>query len=928
MSPYEPNSADQIEEAPESDQISDPEPTSSWRAQFFPAENEKSGEKATETTNPDAFASDDSNKVEENRGSRMSSLNWFHSTIEYEDENQVSPGLTAQVEKNEHECAPNLTIPFNPIPQDSMEIYSSEYPEIEHQPNCAMFEPVTTETVGRAPSSVASFDTVIELDQLGDEEFQEVLEDGEVFKDSRSLSRDSIKSIIENRSASIQSEDQSDSAPPPLPQDTPQRPSLIIPKIAFPCDDGTEDTDGFISVTVQPPTPRAISPNREFCVGTSGPTVAEQLEAKMERQLAARNSLPYSEPDETSKSAETEIEIDPDFNDSFLNESDQPESEQSKSEKPDFNYAPEADRDLIASDQDHVESDSDLIDHYMLLADEIATDLVIDTLNDVTHQLVADTKHSKTVEQKLENNLEKFNLSNPVNHEELTRVKSFIETDSGLKEQLENITSLRSSSLDDCCIELEGADVRKILDHAREHQQESLASQNETSQTETSQPVPFSETSKSEFSNYDPFQSDASQSSQIGPVLKESSISELSSYDPFTSESSKIVPVESESIQNDPSQIGYERLHEEENKIEKALSTAYMEVSGKLQGNSEEIDLLMESSESTAFEGRNELFGVRLDQSELEEEDSVLSGSIKTTETNLFDSQNQSDDDDLLDLGKDFNQNSSSYHRNNTVNEDFAMFTPQNPIFGDVNENIFSFSERSKTEKDEFAEQVGSPQEGYPILKPGNVETELDIVNSCFTLTDSDKEITDSKPEVTFSTFFGAPSTKSPITKPPILSILTETGREIQKSKSLDDSEISELTESVTQSKSFNDQLHRLSDTGKTDESKNEKLEGQISHEIKKTPAEELQIYGFENPYFEVDFDKSDTSDPSIRSVKPNRSSNLEGESSSKTSESRFEKQDTTDQVESQAFDAGKFNKKFNISLIKLSEIYHFQIYF
>ena len=134
----------------------------------------------------------------------------------------------------------------------------------------------------------------------------------------------------------------------------------------------------------------------------------------------------------------------------------------------------------------------------------------------------------------------KFNLSNPMNHEELTRVKSFIETDSGLKEQLENITSLRSSSLDDCCIELEGADVRKILDHAREHQQESLASQNETSQSETSQPVPFSEASKSEFSNYDPFQSDASQSSQIEPVLKESSISEISSYDPFNSESSKI----------------------------------------------------------------------------------------------------------------------------------------------------------------------------------------------------------------------------------------------------------------------------------------------------------------------------------------------------------------------------------------------------
>ena len=115
-----------------------------------------------------------------------------------------------------------------------MEIYSSEYPEIQHEPNCAMFEPGPPENVGRAPSSVASFDTVIELEQLGDGEFSEILEDGEVFKDSRSLSRDSIKSIIENRSASIQSEDQSESAEQAAPQvvvEPPERPQLVIPTI-------------------------------------------------------------------------------------------------------------------------------------------------------------------------------------------------------------------------------------------------------------------------------------------------------------------------------------------------------------------------------------------------------------------------------------------------------------------------------------------------------------------------------------------------------------------------------------------------------------------------------------------------------------------------------------------------------------------------
>ena len=36
-----------------------------------------------------------------------------------------------------HNCAPRLSIPYNPVPQDSMEIYSSAFPSIEHEPYCA-----------------------------------------------------------------------------------------------------------------------------------------------------------------------------------------------------------------------------------------------------------------------------------------------------------------------------------------------------------------------------------------------------------------------------------------------------------------------------------------------------------------------------------------------------------------------------------------------------------------------------------------------------------------------------------------------------------------------------------------------------------------------------------------------------------------------
>ena len=131
---------------------------------------------------------------------------------------------------------------------------------------------------------------------------------------------------------------------------------ILEPEKAFPCDDNMEDTDGIFSVRVQPPTPRAITPTQEFCVGVGGPTVAEQLEAKMERQIARhRNSLPYSE---TEDSGQTGNESDPDLNDLLTPESEHPESDQPGTEEADVNLAPEADQTQILSE----------IEHYTILA--------------------------------------------------------------------------------------------------------------------------------------------------------------------------------------------------------------------------------------------------------------------------------------------------------------------------------------------------------------------------------------------------------------------------------------------------------------------------------------------------------------------------------------------------------------------------------
>ena len=76
-------------------------------------------------------------------------------------------------QEQSHQCEPRLSIPFNPVPQDSMEIYSNTFPDIEHDPDCAYLAPTGGGNQqlpdDQRSSAAESFDTVIRLDGNNEE---------------------------------------------------------------------------------------------------------------------------------------------------------------------------------------------------------------------------------------------------------------------------------------------------------------------------------------------------------------------------------------------------------------------------------------------------------------------------------------------------------------------------------------------------------------------------------------------------------------------------------------------------------------------------------------------------------------------------------------------------------------------------------------
>ena len=101
-------SSDVVESDNPVEDFSQPTPTSSWRSQF--------------TSDPQSFDTVLEAKVESPKSvSTTHNSGWFHSTI---DEPGSTDGDDSEDDNSEpsvveHKCAPRLSIPYNPIPQES-----------------------------------------------------------------------------------------------------------------------------------------------------------------------------------------------------------------------------------------------------------------------------------------------------------------------------------------------------------------------------------------------------------------------------------------------------------------------------------------------------------------------------------------------------------------------------------------------------------------------------------------------------------------------------------------------------------------------------------------------------------------------------------------------------------------------------------------
>ena len=122
--------------------VLEPSLTSSWRERFTSDQVESfetvlENKTATQVWAPEG--SSETPEVVDSGVGKTHNSGWFHSTIDAGSSDNETDEETSEPSVVEHECAPRLSIPYNPIPQDSMEIYSNDYPDIIHEPICAYY---------------------------------------------------------------------------------------------------------------------------------------------------------------------------------------------------------------------------------------------------------------------------------------------------------------------------------------------------------------------------------------------------------------------------------------------------------------------------------------------------------------------------------------------------------------------------------------------------------------------------------------------------------------------------------------------------------------------------------------------------------------------------------------------------------------------
>jgi len=148
------------------------------------------------------------------------------------------------------------------------------------------------------------------------------------------------------------------------------------------------------------------------------------------------------------------------------------------------------------------------------------------------------------------------------------------------------------------------------------------------------------------------------------------------------------------------------------------------------------------------------------------------------------------------------------------------------------------------------------------MIKP-ELDAELDIVSSCFTMEESDKKVS------TFSTFLDEEKPKVYENDPNYKIDHFMTTFEIGPQNSSLLRILKDSPPGITKSQSFTDERPVISHVAFSRSFNDSMIPTKNRQSPPKPPVQE---FGFENPYFEVDFEKSDMSDPSIREMKNTKS--------------------------------------------------------
>ena len=242
----------------------------------------------------------------------------------------------------------------------------------------------------------------------------------------------------------------------------PKSRNFVIPIFDIPCPGDDDYDENAIPVAVQPPTPLNMTPMSEknhfpFPAVTIDTSAVEEVEPRENEEVVMRR-------DSNGVSAATLLEQTclKDLQEAAQRletlENDLKRSGSSTPCDPEKQYAVLIDTTEISNAESNSRKVTATVDG---LATQLEHDLISECLAESTVRL-------RLTQNKIETNLDNFNLS-MLQHDKRDQVvrarSALLDRDHELGEQVEKIATMRSKSLEDCCIEVEGESVAVIAAH-------------------------------------------------------------------------------------------------------------------------------------------------------------------------------------------------------------------------------------------------------------------------------------------------------------------------------------------------------------------------------------------------------------------------------------------------------------------------------